>query len=186
MSFFFFFFFQAEDGIRDHCVTGVQTCALPISRQPEPGVEVPHAGILQRDDHLSPARYQRRKKYSLYGRSSDSVGTSGAGAMSWLGTSSWSSIRPNCASGVAPGPHSIMSARARSGTREASTAADGKSIGVIRARKCAPQPSTELKALTYGNDSVSARVIEAIVWGSRLGTHCCRMPSERSRRLATA
>src|SRR5882672_12595985 len=28
--FFFFFFFQAEDGIRDHCVTGVQTCALPV------------------------------------------------------------------------------------------------------------------------------------------------------------
>src|SRR5438034_3250963 len=28
--FCFFFFFQAEDGIRDHCVTGVQTCALPI------------------------------------------------------------------------------------------------------------------------------------------------------------
>src|SRR5215211_2705113 len=27
----FCFFFQAEDGIRDHCVTGVQTCALPIS-----------------------------------------------------------------------------------------------------------------------------------------------------------
>src|SRR5438034_4672442 len=27
---FFFFFFQAEDGIRDHCLTGVQTCALPI------------------------------------------------------------------------------------------------------------------------------------------------------------
>src|SRR5260221_5025892 len=26
-----FFLFQAEDGIRDHCVTGVQTCALPIS-----------------------------------------------------------------------------------------------------------------------------------------------------------
>src|SRR5947207_11746327 len=26
-----YFFFQAEDGIRDHCVTGVQTCALPIS-----------------------------------------------------------------------------------------------------------------------------------------------------------
>src|SRR5437870_10132673 len=29
--FFFFFFFQAEDGIRDGHVTGVQTCALPIS-----------------------------------------------------------------------------------------------------------------------------------------------------------
>src|SRR5947207_10404165 len=34
---FYFFFFQAEDGIRDHCVTGVQTCALPIS-SPSSGV----------------------------------------------------------------------------------------------------------------------------------------------------
>src|SRR5437762_2052601 len=31
--FFYFFFFQAEDGIRDTSVTGVQTCALPISRR---------------------------------------------------------------------------------------------------------------------------------------------------------
>src|SRR2546426_2207777 len=31
--FLFFFFFQAEDGIRDYKVTGVQTCALPISVQ---------------------------------------------------------------------------------------------------------------------------------------------------------
>ena len=30
VSSFFFFFFQAEDGIRDDLVTGVQTCALPI------------------------------------------------------------------------------------------------------------------------------------------------------------
>src|SRR6266536_5591786 len=30
----FFFFFQAEDGIRDPLVTGVQTCALPISGDP--------------------------------------------------------------------------------------------------------------------------------------------------------
>src|SRR5690606_33289738 len=33
------FFFQAEDGIRDFHVTGVQTCALPIS-DPAPGVEL--------------------------------------------------------------------------------------------------------------------------------------------------
>src|SRR3989475_7138986 len=32
----FFFFFQAEDGIRDLTVTGVQTCALPISDPEEP------------------------------------------------------------------------------------------------------------------------------------------------------
>src|SRR2546430_13532894 len=31
-----FFFFQAEDGIRDLTVTGVQTCALPISRHNDP------------------------------------------------------------------------------------------------------------------------------------------------------
>src|SRR2546426_3727391 len=30
---FIFFFFQAEDGIRDYKVTGVQTCALPISNR---------------------------------------------------------------------------------------------------------------------------------------------------------
>src|SRR2546429_5615192 len=36
-----FFFFQAEDGIRDVAVTGVQTCALPIS--PDRLVAVGHA-----------------------------------------------------------------------------------------------------------------------------------------------
>src|SRR5689334_23460365 len=37
VGFFFFFFFQAEDGIRDGTVTGVQTCALPISSVPGHG-----------------------------------------------------------------------------------------------------------------------------------------------------
>src|SRR5690348_17949950 len=49
---FFFFFFQAEDGIRDGRVTGVQTCALPISamallrppRLPVPATEVVEVG----------------------------------------------------------------------------------------------------------------------------------------------
>src|SRR3989441_4698140 len=34
----FFFFFQAEDGIRDKLVTGVQTCALPISHGQPPSI----------------------------------------------------------------------------------------------------------------------------------------------------
>src|SRR3989449_11045796 len=34
------FFFQAEDGIRDVAVTGVQTCALPISRSSSTGQRV--------------------------------------------------------------------------------------------------------------------------------------------------
>src|SRR6266446_9319891 len=35
MTCFLFFFFQAEDGIRDYKVTGVQTCALPILLKPK-------------------------------------------------------------------------------------------------------------------------------------------------------
>src|SRR5690349_23776252 len=48
-----FFFFQAEDGIRDLYVTGVQTCALPISgrrhdldRRRAPGAPQPACGRL--------------------------------------------------------------------------------------------------------------------------------------------
>src|SRR5437773_11948210 len=61
--FFFFFFFQAEDGIRDRDVTGVQTCALPIcperttrgvARLPEHTVWYhPPAVILRRDSNPS-------------------------------------------------------------------------------------------------------------------------------------
>src|SRR5438046_4762936 len=40
LFFFFFFFFQAEDGIRDWSVTGVQTCALPISLDRQLGLHV--------------------------------------------------------------------------------------------------------------------------------------------------
>src|SRR6266498_5330596 len=57
----FFFFFQAEDGIRDADVTGVQTCALPIlelaSDKEETnrllanlGLPVPRQRLVQRED----------------------------------------------------------------------------------------------------------------------------------------
>src|SRR5207248_4435557 len=46
-----FFFFQAEDGIRDRTVTGVQTCALPICRRT---LYVPGACV-QGDPHGSAA-----------------------------------------------------------------------------------------------------------------------------------
>src|SRR5215216_7586986 len=49
---FFFFFFQAEDGIRDDLVTGVQTCALPIYARGDSGRG---AGPLRR-----PVRNRRR------------------------------------------------------------------------------------------------------------------------------
>src|SRR5205823_7453224 len=51
---FYFFFFQAEDGIRDKLVTGVQTCALPICHQQaadrHAGVDGEDSGPRQRPD----------------------------------------------------------------------------------------------------------------------------------------
>src|SRR5476649_1536584 len=46
LYFFFFFFFQAEDGIRDHCVTGVQTCALPIYTAFSPAFRLVRSNLL--------------------------------------------------------------------------------------------------------------------------------------------
>src|SRR6266481_7239418 len=43
---FVFFFFQAEDGIRDGTVTGVQTCALPISGGLQAAFTVSQGGSL--------------------------------------------------------------------------------------------------------------------------------------------
>src|SRR5256885_12071114 len=45
-----FFFFQAEDGIRDYKVTGVQTCALPIS-QNRNALPVPQELLREPDNH---------------------------------------------------------------------------------------------------------------------------------------
>src|SRR2546422_5180747 len=47
----YFFFFQAEDGIRDVAVTGVQTCALPIFRHEHRGTA---------EDDLGRASLERR------------------------------------------------------------------------------------------------------------------------------
>src|SRR5688572_31139444 len=46
-----FFFFQAEDGIRDLTVTGVQTCALPISG---PGLPRPERRHERRGEPIQP------------------------------------------------------------------------------------------------------------------------------------
>src|SRR5256885_8376118 len=56
------FFFQAEDGIRDYKVTGVQTCALPISRQ---GDRVRHRdeGLRQRLQLLRGAAHARPRGF---------------------------------------------------------------------------------------------------------------------------
>src|SRR5689334_24817353 len=55
---FFFFFFQAEDGIRDGTVTGVQTCALPIllRLQRGPVDDEPVERRLERLEAVAPRR----------------------------------------------------------------------------------------------------------------------------------
>src|SRR5205085_5784462 len=70
---FFFFFFQAEDGIRDLTVTGVQTCALPISgralrrrlRRPR---ERPAAERLPRLVRDRRARHRQGRQEEVQGR----------------------------------------------------------------------------------------------------------------------
>src|SRR5699024_11858760 len=52
----FFFFFQAEDGIRDRNVTGVQTCALPISRSRP-------RGRARQEAHRRPGSRRCRRHY---------------------------------------------------------------------------------------------------------------------------
>src|SRR5687767_15577481 len=47
LFFFFFFFFQAEDGIRDKLVTGVQTCDLPIWRSSAPPITRSRASTIR-------------------------------------------------------------------------------------------------------------------------------------------
>src|SRR5438105_5525832 len=54
----FFFFFQAEDGIRDPLVTGVQTCALPILRR----APAPAAWMAAPRTRASGGRAPRRRR----------------------------------------------------------------------------------------------------------------------------
>src|SRR5438874_11943506 len=54
MFFYFFFFFQAEDGIRDLYVTGVQTCALPICASGQGSAEHRGRTHLVRQVHIGP------------------------------------------------------------------------------------------------------------------------------------
>src|SRR3989475_12960015 len=54
---FFFFFFQAEDGIRDLTVTGVQTCALPIFLRKPNGPIDPRLKVLVGEPRAS--RFER-------------------------------------------------------------------------------------------------------------------------------
>src|SRR5205085_8783018 len=59
--FIFCFFFQAEDGIRDLTVTGVQTCALPISEGDAGSVRILAPEEVQDDRRRNRNEQQRRE-----------------------------------------------------------------------------------------------------------------------------
>src|SRR3989454_12044636 len=65
---FFFFFFQAEDGIRDYKVTGVQTCALPICSFPQVGRGDLGKGAVPRHQGLSRLYLRRISRNRSCGR----------------------------------------------------------------------------------------------------------------------
>src|SRR5947207_6761413 len=75
-----FFFFQAEDGIRDLCVTGVQTCALPIlhllrrDRLGRPARDARRAAALPRHRRARTLR-QRRGQHPAAARAHSRAGT---------------------------------------------------------------------------------------------------------------
>src|ERR1039457_6662452 len=99
--FFFFFFFQAEDGIRDYKVTGVQTCALPIQIYEKGKRWADMAPLLDQAEKLSMsdddkasvhfmrgAMYERMKKYDAAEaefRKVLELDSDNAGAMNYLG-----------------------------------------------------------------------------------------------------
>src|SRR5258707_7022933 len=62
-----FFFFQAEDGIRDIGVTGVQTCALPILKTQKPTTNTPTRNVFERTRSWSVSRLAMRDSLSLTG-----------------------------------------------------------------------------------------------------------------------
>src|SRR2546426_1321035 len=78
---YFVFFFQAEDGIRDYKVTGVQTCALPISARPAGSAAALDALL----DRLEPHR--RRPHRAARGVSRSTPPEPGCGAGPAAGTS---------------------------------------------------------------------------------------------------
>src|SRR5436189_5491542 len=73
--FFFFFFFQAEDGIRDTSVTGVQTCALPIL-----GVDPKHADQMVRGAVVLPHGIGKTVRVAVFAKGDKAKDAENAGA----------------------------------------------------------------------------------------------------------
>src|SRR2546423_8631232 len=61
------FFFQAEDGIRDKLVTGVQTCALPIALEEEERAQRRRIDLEEQRSDLNPPKVRIRAWEKVHG-----------------------------------------------------------------------------------------------------------------------
>src|SRR5688572_11478392 len=99
--FFFFFFFQAEDGIRDLTVTGVQTCALPICMA-APVVSGAIALMLQANPQLTPNQVKAILQYTAQSHPDYDALTQGAGWFNARGAVELARFFATTSSGVHP------------------------------------------------------------------------------------
>src|SRR2546429_1743053 len=126
----FFFFFQAEDGIRDVAVTGVQTCALPIyiflwGEDPQKGgydANILKAGIALR---AARATFAARRALEQGFTALRDLETEGAGYGDV-------EIKQAIEEGTIPGPRLFCATRAISTTGGGNPAADGAAPAMLQ------------------------------------------------------
>src|SRR3712207_2940402 len=159
---YFFFFFQAEDGIRDIGVTGVQTCALPIFAVL--GEAVPVGGRVSGrpgGTHAVEQLVQRRVRALL----DDRHRASSSARSGWVGA------RPEAR--TAP----TRSARARSRLAHTSSSSVARDRNVSTASTC----SRVIPAMRRsGSGPSSAKTAATSSTRSGTGRSSCRRPSAGS------
>src|SRR6266496_4593149 len=134
----FFFFFQAEDGIRDLYATGVQTCALPISR-PATRAGWPRwrrlvgASVATRRPRRSPGSRPRTSNWSG----------------SWPSPASWWTCKQNCTRSWRRSPRARTPSRGRRHDRPGrhrARPAHRRAPGLRRGRRRSEEHTSELQS----------------------------------------
>src|SRR2546429_6201417 len=166
MILFFFFFFQAEDGIRDVAVTGVQTCALPISARARPAEASRPAAVRVALVLPPPVRVQRagarpRRRRGEAGRRAGR--TPYRRGMGWRGARA----RRTQARGAHHRPHPR---RVRSGVRTRAThhrrAGGGRRAAVIRPVSAVPGCVLQRYVTSGRGGEIGRRKGLKIPWGA--------------------
>src|SRR5206468_7749870 len=106
IDFLLFFFFQAEDGIRDLIVTGVQTCALPILGATDESARGAERDRVYRDAHHALLGNRTRARRGIC---KDVSVRSGAELRRYAGQSGWNHFGRLLQSPLEPHPSPALS-----------------------------------------------------------------------------